>query len=236
MGGDRSQYAPVRSVLAPGLDGDALALARAYRAMPGVSRCYVADLDAIAGGAPQHRLLTQLQSADGFGGTILLDAGVDSPGRLDELQGAYGQVIVGLETLRSFATLARIAGRVKVTFSLDLRNDVALAEPSLLAETGSADPVILARAAIDAGARSLILLDVARVGRGVGVNLELLAALRRELDDIELLAGGGVKGAADITVLEREGCDGVLIATALHRGTIQAWSPGPGQSRAREVR
>jgi phosphoribosylformimino-5-aminoimidazole carboxamide ribotide isomerase len=236
VGGDRSRYPPVRSVLVPGVEGDALALARAYRAIPGVLRCYVADLDAIAGRPPQLELLQRLQSGEGFGGPVLLDAGLASPDRLDQLQGASAQVIVGLETLRSFADLGRIAGRTNVTFSLDLRNDAALALPPVCAEAGSAEPVDLARAALDAGARSLILLDVGRVGRGVGVNLELLSALRRALPGTELLAGGGVRGEEDLTALAGHGCDGVLIATALHQGTIGSWSPQPGQSRASEVR
>jgi phosphoribosylformimino-5-aminoimidazole carboxamide ribotide isomerase len=236
VGGDRSRYAPVRSVLTPGVEGDALALARAYRALPGVSRCYVADLDAIAGRTPQLELLRALQSPAGFAGPVLLDAGVESPDRLVQLEGTFAQVIVGLETLRSFADLGRIAARTNVTFSLDLRNDVALALPTLLDEAGSGNPVELARAALDAGARALILLDVGRVGRGTGVNLELLASLRRALPETKLLAGGGVSSEEDLTVLAGHGCDGVLIATALHRGTIRSWSPQSGQSRASEVR
>ena len=123
-----------------------------------------------------------------------------------------------------------------MTFSLDLRNDLPLTRPELLAEAGSADALLLARAAVGAGARSLILLDVGRVGRGVGVNLELLASLRRELPEVVLLAGGGVRGDADITALAGSGCDGVLIATALHRGTMSALVAPPGQSGASDVR
>lgn len=236
VGGDRSRYAPVRSALAPGVEGDALALARAYRVLPGVSRCYVADLDAIAGGPPQFGLLGLLQSPAGFGGPILLDAGLASADGLDQLEGVLSQAIVGLETLRSLADLRRIAERVDVAFSLDLQNDVALALPALLAEVKSGDPLVLARAARDAGARSLILLDVGRVGRGVGVNLGLLSALRRSLPDTELLAGGGVSSEEDLDALASHGCDGALIATALHRGAIRSWSPPAGQSRASEVR
>lgn len=220
IGGDRSRYEPVWSVLAPGADGDALALARAYRALPGVSRCYVADLDAIAGGPPQVDLLQRIQSGHAFGGPVLLDAGVHSFTTLEDLRGAFSQVVVGLETLRSFTDLEQVARHVRVTFSLDLRNDAAIVRPELRAESGSEEPLVLARAAIDAGAHEVILLDVGRVGRGIGMNLELLSSLRQALPDARLLAGGGVKDDGDVAALAREGCDGVLIATALHRGTI----------------
>jgi len=236
VGGDRSHYQPVRSVLTPGIPGDALALARAYRALPGVSRCYVADLDAIEGQPAQRDLLARLRSEEGFNGPLLLDAGVASVADRERLSVPSADLIVGLETLRSFADLAALAARTSVIFSLDLRNDVALAAPGVQAEAGSAQPEALARAAIDAGARSLILLDVGRVGRGAGMNLELLASLRRMLPRVRLLAGGGVRGAGDLDALAEGGCDGVLIATALHRGTINPWGPGPDQSSASAVR
>jgi phosphoribosylformimino-5-aminoimidazole carboxamide ribotide isomerase len=235
IGGDRSRYQPVRSELVPGNEGDALALARAYRALAGVSRCYVADLDAIAGSPPQLELLHRLQSDDGFGGPLLLDAGVHSLATLDRLRGGFAEVVVGLETLRSFSDLASLAGHAHVTFSLDLRNDMALARPELREETAP-EPVSLARAAIAAGARSVILLDVGRVGRGDGVNLGLLASLRRALPEASLLAGGGVKDEGDLAALADHGCDGVLIATALHRGALGSWGPGTRQSGTREVR
>jgi phosphoribosylformimino-5-aminoimidazole carboxamide ribotide isomerase len=236
IGGERSRYAPVQSVLVPGRDGDAMALARAYRAWPTVERCYVADLDAIGGAPAQLDLLVRLQSSEGFGGPLLLDAGVASLDELERLGGAFGHVVVGLESLSSFTKLTRLAAQVDVTFSLDLRNDLPITRMELLAEAGSVDAVALARAAVEAGARSLILLDVGRVGRGVGVNLELLASLRRALPQVVLLAGGGVRDDADISMLAGSGCDGVLVATALHRGTLTAPVAPPGQPGASEVR
>ncbi|MBP2647464.1 MAG: putative histidine biosynthesis protein [Gemmatimonadetes bacterium] len=235
VGGDRARYAPVRSVLTPGVQGDALALARAYRSLPGVSRCYVADLDAIAGRPAQRDLVARLRSDEGFGGPLLLDAGVASLADRDRLAIDSTDLIVGLETLRSFADLAGLAALGRITFSLDLRNDVALVTEDLKTKTLSTEPEALARGAIGAGARSLILLDVGRVGRGVGLNLELFASLRRALPRVPLLAGGGVRGAGDLDALAGIGCDGVLVASALHRGVIGA-APGTDQSAASAVR
>ncbi len=188
--------------------------------MPGVSRCYVADLDAIAGRPAQRDLVARLRSDEGFGGPLLLDAGVASVADHDRLAITSTDLVVGLETLRSFADLAGLAALGRVTFSLDLRNDVALVTEELKTEALSTEPEALARGAIGAGARALILLDVGRVGRGAGLNLELLASLRRALPHVTLLAGGGVSGAGDLDALASIGCDGVLIATALHRGAI----------------
>ena len=55
--GDRSRYAPLTSDLVPGRTGDAVALLRAFHAVLGVHECYVADLDAIQGGALQRALI-----------------------------------------------------------------------------------------------------------------------------------------------------------------------------------
>ncbi len=235
-GGDRSRYQPVRSVLTPGAPGDAVALARAYAALPGVLRCYVADLDAIGGLAVQRRLLALLASSDGFGGPLLLDPGISTLAGLQRLDALPARLVVGLETLGSFSDLARLAAQVEVTFSLDLRNDVPMSRPGLQASAGSPDPVVLAEAAVAAGARELILLDVGRVGRGAGVNLDLLARLRRALPGLRLLAGGGVRGEGDLTDLADRGCDGVLVATALHRGTLALRAPAVDQSGTSEVR
>jgi phosphoribosylformimino-5-aminoimidazole carboxamide ribotide isomerase len=68
----------------------------------------------------------------------------------------------------------------------------------------------------------VIVLDLARVGSGTGVDLDLLARVRRAAPGLALLAGGGVRDAADLDRLADAGCDGALVATALHDGRIGA--------------
>jgi phosphoribosylformimino-5-aminoimidazole carboxamide ribotide isomerase len=76
----------------------------------------------------------------------------------------------------------------------------------------------------------LLVLDLGRVGTGGGMDLQLLAALRERLPLRRLLAGGGVDGPADLERLRQTGCDGALVATALHRGKV-----GPADFRAMAV-
>ena len=221
-GGDRATYAPVRSVLASG-EGDALALARAFRDVLGCVEWYVADLDAIRGGAPQWPLIRAL--ADLGGGRLLLDVATTTVERGEEaLAAGADRVVVGLETLDAFAQLEAIVGRVgsaRVVFSLDLRNGAPLVRPGAPhGETGL--PLALARRAVAAGVHALLVLDLARVGTGTGVDLDLVRRIRRALPDIELLAGGGVAGPADLARLAAAGCDGVLVASALHDGRLTA--------------
>ncbi|HEX4575581.1 MAG TPA: HisA/HisF-related TIM barrel protein [Gemmatimonadales bacterium] len=217
--GRRAAYPPARSVLVPAdRAGDPLALARAFHETLRADEWYVADLDALTGAAPQRGLLRVLA---GLGGRLLVDAATVTPARArDTLADGAARVVVGLETLPSFAALGRIAeaiGRAHLVFSLDLR----AGRPVLQAGTRHhGTPLALARAALDAGAAALLVLDLARVGRGCGVNLELVAAVRRAHPGVELLAGGGIRSVGDLERLAAVGCDGALVATALHEGGL----------------
>src|SRR6266498_930292 len=78
--GERARYQPVRSVLSPDCIGDPLALLRAFRERLGAERCYLADLDAIGGGAVQGGVLRRLVQLEGArGGALLVDAATHSP-------------------------------------------------------------------------------------------------------------------------------------------------------------
>jgi phosphoribosylformimino-5-aminoimidazole carboxamide ribotide isomerase len=75
--------------------------------------------------------------------------------------------------------------------------------------------------AVDAGVETVIALDLARVGTGSGVDLDLIAAVRRVMPPhVTVLAGGGVRGWGDLEQLAAVGCDGALVATALHTGAL----------------
>ncbi|MGH7673313.1 MAG: HisA/HisF-related TIM barrel protein [Gemmatimonadales bacterium] len=210
--GPRASYPLVRSRLAPG-EGDALALARAYRDALGCDECYVADLDAIAGGAPQGELLGSLAR---LGGRLLVDPGTTTPdGALATLAAGATRVVIGLETLDSFGALAEIVSAVGVAcvvFSLDLR----------LGASPAGAPLTLVDQTVRAGVGALIALDLARVGTAAGMDLELVGAIRHRHPDLELLAGGGAGGVSDLARAAEVGCDGVLVAAALHDGRLTA--------------
>lgn len=226
--GDRARYEPVRSVLAPGADGDAVALLRAYREGLGAAACYVADLDAIQGGAVQRALLRELATlATGFAGPLLVDAGTNrAAGTLEVLSCGASEIVVGLESLHGFDDLAEIVALVgppRVVFSLDLRLGSPILNPALQDAVGVApDALSLAGQASECGVRNLLVLDVGRVGTGCGVDLGLLESLRRELPAHRVLAGGGILTRRDLERVRDTGCDGVLVASAIHAGRIGA--------------
>jgi phosphoribosylformimino-5-aminoimidazole carboxamide ribotide isomerase len=228
-GGDRESYEPVRSVLlAEDAPADPRLLVRAYYEQLGAERCYVADLDAIQGGPVQRELLRELAAFQtGFRGELLVDAGVAAAdGALEVVSCGASDVVVGLETLRSFAELrgtVRLVGADRIVFSVDLRLGAPVLHPTLLDATGSSpDAATLAAQAVEAGVTTVLLLDVGRVGTGCGVDLGVVDVVRRRHPEIELLAGGGVLTRKDLDRMADEGCDGALVASSLHAGRIGA--------------
>jgi phosphoribosylformimino-5-aminoimidazole carboxamide ribotide isomerase len=223
-GGRRDAYLPVAAGGLLDRDGDTVALARAYLSpRVGVRELYVADLDAIGGAPPQRALLAGLAA---LGAPLWVDAGVRSAdgGRALLRASDAARVVVGLETLGGMDDLeeivAAVGGTDRVAFSLDLRDGVPQAA---VADLRGASPAALAAEAAERGAGAVIVLDLARVGSGRGVDVPLLAALRRALPArCALLAGGGVRGRDDLEHIAAAGCDGVLVATALLDGRIGA--------------
>jgi len=67
----------------------------------------------------------------------------------------------------------------------------------------------------------VLVLDLLRVGEGGGPGTEALCAtLIAEYPDLELTAGGGVRGAADLRRLRACGARAALVASALHDGAL----------------
>jgi uncharacterized protein related to proFAR isomerase len=91
--------------------------------------------------------------------------------------------------------------------SLDFRGDAFQGPEEILAEPGL-------------WPQRVIVMTLARVGSGVGPDLERFAAIRSIAGGREIYAAGGVRDAADLSALKAAGASGALIATALHERRI----------------
>jgi phosphoribosylformimino-5-aminoimidazole carboxamide ribotide isomerase len=226
--GDRSRYEPAVSALAPSAVGEPIPIMRAFRGRLGATSCYIADLDAIQGGAVQRVMLRELaQLETGFAGAIMVDAGAHTPeSAFEVLATGASQVVIGLETLRAFADLravVRIVGQSRVVFSLDLWLGSPMLHPAMRDAQGARPEALsLASQAMEAGVSTLVVLDLARIGTGCGTDLVLIEALRKGFREGRLLAGGGVRTRRDLDRMRDAGCDGALVASAIHAGTITA--------------
>ena len=221
-GGCRDAYRPLDAAADVPVNGDPAVLAGVYCGTLGLEELYVADLDAIAGGDEQEAavraIVSPVDCAQGRPPTVWLDAGTTTTAQARRaLARGASHVVVGLETLTSFDAVRDIAGGIgsnSVAFSLDLREGQALAAIPHMSRMA---PQAIAQHAVAAGATSVIVLDLARVGSGRGLDLLLIERVRREVPGTTLLAGGGVRDAEDLRRLASAGCDGALVATALHR-------------------
>ena len=219
--GMRERYALVEAAAGSAIEpGDAVDLGRAYIERLGITELYAADLDAILGGATQDRVVSAVAA---LGVPLWLDAGVSSVARARHaFDSGCTRVVVGLETLPSFEALEAICaalGSHAVALSLDLRDGAPLAMPGAIRDLSATD--IAARGA-DAGVGAVIVIDLTRVGTDAGLDFELIARVRDAAPDVLLLAGGGVRGLDDLTRLADAGCEGALVASALHDGRIGA--------------
>ena len=204
--GERERYRPV---------GDPLSLARTFRDALGLDELYVADLDAIGGGGEQDAIIAELARE----ARVMVDAGVSEPERARALLdlGAH-RVVVGTETLTGADALDRLLAELgAIVLSVDLRDGRALSRDPRLAGLPALDAVARLHRA---GLREVIVLDLARVGSGMGPDIGLIAELHAAFPGLELLAGGGVRDAGDLRALADAGAAGALVATALHRGVI----------------
>ncbi|HEX3870066.1 MAG TPA: HisA/HisF-related TIM barrel protein [Pirellulales bacterium] len=223
IGGRRHEYRPIESRLCNGSEPSVAA--RSLAETFGFTHFYLADLDAIAGDEPAWDIYETLSA---IGLKLWVDAGVGDTECATLMAGfeSRGQrlerIVVGLESTPGPDSLGPIfeAIGLRAVFSLDLRHG----EPLTTVERWQAFSIEeIADAAIAAGARSLIVLDLARVGEFCGVGTELICRqLHATFPEIELVAGGGVRNIGDLHALRDAGCSAALVASALHDGRISA--------------
>lgn len=215
--GERERYQPVKSVLAD--TAEPLAVLRAFHEKLRLQELYIADLDAIQGYGHHRALIAHLAHQGGM--ELLVDAGAtDVESVLRVLASGASKVIIGAETLASWEALAAIRAAVPVqrlVFSLDMQADKVLSRCPQLA---ALSPLEALERLKRTGWQEVILLDLARVGTGGGVARALTTEARRRFPKLALLVGGGVRDANELWNLRALGMAGVLVATALHQGTI----------------
>jgi phosphoribosylformimino-5-aminoimidazole carboxamide ribotide isomerase len=219
-GGRRDEYRPVRSILR--CDSEPIALATAIRDTFGVHELYLADLDAIRGATPATNLYAELAA---LGLSTWVDAGLRDGENVDVLlEAQVSRIVVGLETVRGPDGLCEIldgCGPDHVAFSLDLREGKPIIPQGV--DWGTFDPHTIVGKAVESGVRSVILLDVARVGTGQGSGtLDLLKSLGCSYPCTQWIICGGVRDRHDLELLEAAGARAVLVASALHDGSIRA--------------
>jgi phosphoribosylformimino-5-aminoimidazole carboxamide ribotide isomerase len=216
--GERSAYRPIRSVLLQG--ADPVALLRAYRETLECDVVYIADLDAIMGRGNNLAIISKMAVSEPRL-ELLVDAGIHNVVQARRLLDAGTQkVIIASESLTSLdaaSGLLTVLGTDRTLFSLDLTaQDVTWQKPS----TESKDASATACRLLSLGFREVILLRMDRIGVGGGADTELLGRVARTAPGMRFIVGGGIASVAELSLLQRAGASGALLATALHSGAI----------------
>jgi phosphoribosylformimino-5-aminoimidazole carboxamide ribotide isomerase len=224
VGGRRHEYQPIQSILCG--DPSPVSVGRALAGQLGATQTYVADLDAIGGTPPDLATYTELI---GCGLDLWVDAGLASARQAETLADfqVEGQplaaIVAGLESLPGPDVLREVVSVVgvgRLVFSLDLKAGQPLTAEAAWRELSPEQIVDLV---IEVGVRRLIVLDLASVGMHNGVTTEALCRRTRQRNPgVEIVTGGGVRGRDDLDRLKHIGCDGVLVASALHDGRLTA--------------
>ena len=164
---------------------------------------------------------------------IWLDAGTATLTALEKLSrqiplDMLAYVIIALECCPQPQDLEQVfeaVGPTRAVFSLDLKGG-QLIVPDTHADASlwqTMNAIGVARKAVEIGFRKMIVLDVAAVGGGQGVEtLSLTRNLAGKFPDLEIISGGGVRSVADLKSLASAGCQYALVASALHDGRINA--------------
>ena len=214
--GDRATYRPVVSAIVAGSEPTAVAAALLARtATCGPALLYVADLDAIQGGAAQLGVLRALlESRSDLG--LWLDAGFAGPARWGSLRRALGAAaarirpVYGSESLSADpgeAGLDELAADPQAILSLDCRRDRAL-DPAGAWRTPQRWP------------RTMVAMTLDRVGAAQGPDLAHFAHLRGQAPDRAWVGAGGIRHAADLQAAAAAGARAWLVASALHDGSL----------------
>lgn len=215
--GERDRYRPIVSALCR--SADPLVVARRLCEHCATDVLYVADLNALRGGAPQHEVLAALL-ADDPARRLWVDAGFGGPDDAAALQARLGPTawrvtpVYGSESLRSRELLARcFAPPSEALLSLDHRGGAAL-DPAGVWSAPAAWPA------------RVIVMALSRVGSAAGPDLDLLAAARARAPGATLIGAGGVRDAADLAAAAAAGAGAWLVASALHDGQLPTVARG----------
>lgn len=204
--GEREAYRPIMSPLSK--SSEPADIIDGYLRLYPFRSIYIADIDAIEGRGENRAVIAALMQA--FPKLeFWVDDGVRSETDLLERSPLHADAVIGSETLSSVNDLRRFSHDPRVLLSLDFRNESFLGPQDLLAHP-------------EVWPKRVIVMTLARVGADLGPDIEAITNIKARAGGREIFAAGGVRDVLDLQALAKIGVSGVLMASALHNGTISA--------------
>jgi phosphoribosylformimino-5-aminoimidazole carboxamide ribotide isomerase len=203
--GRRDRYKPIITPLSSG--ADIVAVAEGLRTLHPFSTFYIADLDAIAGQAPNVAALASLKAIT-RPPELWVDAGIADG---ETLAAALGEPslfpILGSESQPDDSLLRRFSENPNLILSLDFFADGFHGPQSLLEQP-------------EFWPQTVIVMTLAKVGSAAGPDFARLDEIRAKAGSRAVIAAGGIRNGSDIRALISRGIKGALVATSLHDGTL----------------
>jgi phosphoribosylformimino-5-aminoimidazole carboxamide ribotide isomerase len=204
--GNRHEYAPIKSALTD--SSEPLAVVQALVALYPFKQLYIADINAIQK-AKNHQK-TILEIAKRFPQLeIWLDAGFDNQASINACSFHNIKPVLGSESLISIEQYQALSSASQHTaiLSLDYKDDLFQGSKQLLNDA-SLWP------------KDMIVMSLNKVGSNTGPDLAKLISIKKQSQQSNIYAAGGVRGLADLEALQALGIKGVLVASSLHNGAL----------------
>lgn len=204
--GQRATYQPVTSVLSA--SAEPKIILSAFLELYPFKTIYIADLDAIQKTGNQNQLISKLASRYKQC-EFWIDAGIESiHNKVTDYLSSNIKLILGSENkLPKSKFIHLIKNNPDLILSLDFIEN-QLIENSYLMQDSAIWP------------KQLIVMMLARVGSDKGIDMQCLNSILKLAGNNEVYAAGGVRNMDDLVQLDSTGVKGILLATALHTGTI----------------
>ncbi len=194
--GNREDYKPLKTVLCD--SSNPIDIVKKYKEN-GAEKVYIADLNAIMKNGNNFNIIKDIDLYK------IVDAGVGNKKDMEYIKNLNicDKLIIGTETLDDLTIL----NNKDIILSLDFKNGKLLNYElkEILERVNNHIP--------------LIILDISSVGTQRGINKNLIKNIIDKTNN-PIYIGGGIKNETDLKDAHDLGVNGVLVATAIHRGIL----------------
>ncbi len=206
--GEREKYKPIHLFSKVVNSSDPLKIIK--RLDP--AEVYIADLNRLMKKGSNRNVIKRIREECDI--RIMLDYGVRELEDVEEASEMADVVILGTET-SSVELIEEASESFDVSVSIDMFEKRVLSVDRRL----QMDPLLLMEKINDYDLRDLILLEMSAIGTKKGIDLGFISEAVK-ITRHPILYGGGIRGYKDVRKLEEVHINGVLVATAVHDGSI----------------
>lgn len=199
-GGDRSRYQPVHRTSLLCESSEISDVVAGFLNLYPFQTFYIADLDAISRRG-NHDMAVAYLPRDYPGVEFWLDNGSSYHARTDNCSNGI-KIVIGTESQAQPDYLP-----ADLILSLDFKHNQALGHPGWLERP-------------ECWPDTIIVMTLDLVGSNNGPDFEKLSKLCNKHPDKRIVAAGGVRDINDLMQLKTMGIAAVLLASALHNGSI----------------